>query len=174
MGKNYFDNLPSWSRGVISIIGVGAVTFIGYQIYITIKNKQDLANSLEAQKLADKELNDLKKQGISPTKTPAQFEVLSAKINEAVNDCGTETKKQFIVFLIGLNNRADLLSLISVFGVRYYRPCAVTQPISYARFLINDKTFGGDLSTLLSYDLDSSEMAKINSILKSKRIDFTF
>jgi hypothetical protein len=173
MKKNYFENLPSWSRGVISIVGVGAVAFIGYQIYISIKNKQDLSKNLEAQKLADKELADLKKSGVVPTKTPAQFEVLSAKINEAVNDCGTDEEAIYSVFN-SLNNRADLLSLISSFGIRYYRPCAATDPISYTRWMFNNNSFGGDLSSLLSYDLNSSEIAKINNILKVKKIDFTF
>jgi hypothetical protein len=40
--------------------------------------------------------------------------------------------------------------------------------------MFNNNSFGGDLSSLLSYDLDSSEIAKINNILKSKKIDFTF
>jgi hypothetical protein len=173
MQKNYFENLPSWSRGIISIVGVGAVAFIGYQIYTTIKNNRDLAKSLEAQKLADKELSDLKKNGVVPTKTASQFEVFSAKINEAVNDCGTDEQAIYTVFN-SLNNRADLLSLISAFGIRYYRPCAATDPISYTRWMFNNNSFGGDLSTLLAYDLDSSEIAKINNILKSKNIDFTF
>ena len=173
MKKNYFENLPSWSRGIISIVGVGAVAYIGYQIYVTIKNKQDLARNLEAQKLADKELSDLKKSGIVPTKSPAQFEVLSAKISEAVNGCGTDEDAIYQVFN-SLNNRADLLSLISAFGIRYYRPCPASEPISYTRWMFNNNTFGGDLSTLLSYDLDSTEIAKINNILKAKNIDFTF
>ena len=173
MNKNYFENLPSWSRGVISIIGVGAVAFIGYQIYISFKNKQDLAKNLEAQKLAEKELADLRKKGIVPTKSASQFEVLSAKINEAVNGCGTDEEAIFTAFN-SLNNRADLLSLISSFGIRYYRPCAATDPVSYTRWMFNNKSFGGDLSSMLSYDLDSSEIAKINNILKAKKIDFTF
>lgn len=173
MKKNYFENLPSWSRGVISMVGVSAVAFIGYQIYISIKNKQDLAKNLEAQKLANNELADLKKNGIVPTKSASQFEVMSAKINEAVNDCGTDEEAIYTAFN-SLNNRADLLMLISSFGIRYYRPCAATDPISYTRWMFNNNSFGGDLSSLLSYDLDSSEIAKINSILMSKKIDFTF
>lgn len=173
MNKNYFENLPSWSRGVISIVGVGTVAFIGYQIYTSIKNKQDLAKNLEAQKLANNELANLKKNGIVPTKSASQFEILSAKINEAVNGCGTDEEAIYQVFN-SLNNRADLLSLISSFGIRYYRPCAATDPISYTSWMFNNKSFGGDLSSLLSYDLDNSEIAKINSILKSKKIDFTF
>jgi hypothetical protein len=173
MKKNYFDNLPSWSRGVISIVGVGAVVYIGFQIYTSIKKNKDLEQSLEAQKLANKELNDLRKNGIVATKSPAQFEVLSAKINEAVNGCGADTDTIYSVFN-SLNNRADLLTLISSFGVRYYRPCAGTQPISYTKWLFNNESFGGDLSTLLNYDLDSSQISKINNILKAKKIDFTF
>jgi hypothetical protein len=173
MKKNYFENLPSWSRGVISIVGVGAVAFIGYQIYVTLKNKQDLAKNLEAQKLADKEISDLKKNGIVPSLSPTQFEVFSAKISEAINGCGTDEDAIYQVFN-SLKNRADILSLISAFGIRYYRPCAGTDPISYTRWMINNNTFGGDLSTLLSYDLDSTEIAKINNILKAKNIDFTF
>jgi len=173
MKKNYFDDLPSWSKGVISVVGFGAIVYVGYQIYTNYKSKIDEAKNLEAQKLSDKELQDLKKKGIVATKSPAQFEVMSAKINEAVNDCGTDEDAIYSVFN-SLNNRADLLSLISAFGIRYYRPCAATDPISYGRWIFNDKSFGGDLSSFLSYDLDSSEIAKINNILKSKNIDFSF
>jgi hypothetical protein len=173
MKKNYFENLPSWSRGVISVVGVGAIVYIAYQVYANIKTKKDIAKSLEAQKLAEIELQDLKRKGIVPTKTNAQFEVFSAKIIEAVNGCGTDEEAIYTVFN-NMNNKADVLSLISSFGVRYYRPCAATQPISYGRFVLNDKSFGGDLSTILQYDLDSTEIAKINNILQSKKIDFTF
>jgi len=173
MKKNYFENLPSWSRGVISIVGVGAVAFIGYQIYLSIKNAKELERSLKSQKLADNELEDLKKKNILPTKSTTQFEVMSDKIIEAINDCGTDEEAIYTVFN-SLNNRADLLSLISVFGVRYYRPCAVSEPVTYLKYQFDKKSFAWGLSTLLSHDLDSSEIAKINNILKAKKIDFTF
>jgi hypothetical protein len=38
MKKNYFDDLPSWSKGVISVVGFGAIVYIGYQIYTNYKS----------------------------------------------------------------------------------------------------------------------------------------
>lgn len=173
MYKKYFENLPSWSRGVISVIGVGAAAFITYQIYSKIKNAKELAKSLAAQKLADTELADLKKQGQVPTKSTSQFEIMSAKIVEAINDCGTDEDAILSVFK-SLNNRADLLLLISVFGVRYYRPCAISEPVTYLRYQIDNKSYAWGLSTFISHDLDNSEIAKLNNILQTKKIDFTF
>jgi hypothetical protein len=73
-----------------------------------------------------------------------------------------------------MNNKTDVLKLIEVFGVRYYRPCPATDPLSYTRYIFDQKIFGGNIQTWLQYDLSSSEIENINNILKGKNIDFKF
>jgi hypothetical protein len=61
-----------------------------------------------------------------------------------------------------------------MWGVQYYEPCAASQPISYTRWMWNDKTFGGSISAWLNYDLSTSEINKINVMLQSKGIKHKF
>lgn len=178
MGKGltvteYYRGLPPWARGAVSVVFVAGVGLVAYGIYKKIREKSELKDALSITKDADTELKALISKGIKPTLTPSQFESLSLRINQAANGCGTDNQAIFDVFST-LNNTADLLSLISKFGVRYYQPCAATSPISYAIWLTNEKSYGGNLPTFLYYEMSDSEVKKINSILKSKAIDYTF
>ena len=71
-----------------------------------------------------------------------------------------------------MKNTADVLSLYNAFGIYQY-PCnAAEQPLSTA---LGQKVCGtGDLAELLTSELDSSEMKKINDILAAKKINYKF
>lgn len=168
-----YDSLPPWARGVVGVIIVGGVAVIGYTLYTKIRDRARLQESLKLGDFAEKELLELAKKGIKATLTKTQLESLSLKLQEAMDGCGTSTTQVNQVFE-ELKNKADVLSLISVFSVRYYRPCAISSPISYALWLRNERAYGGNLPVWLTYDLSSSEIDKINSILASKGIDFKF
>jgi hypothetical protein len=172
LAKSY-NELPSWSKGVIGVITVGAIALVGYSIYSSIKKAKDIKNANVGGREAEKELIELAKKGIKPTYSPSQYTNWVQRLVEAISDCGTDEKSVYSVFE-NMKNKADILSLIASFGVQFYRPCGATQPISYAKYLFDNKSFGGSLSTFLEYDLSVSEIQKINKILESKKIDYKF
>jgi hypothetical protein len=166
--ERYYERQPA----AVKIIAVAGVALLGYSVYRSWKRDQDLRDANKAADLANQELQQLAAQGIRPTLTDLQFENMSQAIVEAVNGCGTDEGAIFNVFK-QLSNGADIRKLIAVFGVRYYRPCAASDPVSYSIWLVNDEAFGGTLVTLLYYDLSDSDIGEINSIMRAKGIDFT-
>lgn len=166
--ERYYERQPD----AVKIIAVAGVALLGYSVYRAWRKSQDYKDANKAADLANQELQVLATQGVTPTLSALQFENLSQTIVEAINGCGTDEESVFNVFR-QLHNSADIRKLIAVFGVRYYRPCAATDPISYSIWLANDEAFGGTLVTLLYYDLSDSDIGEINSILRGKGIDFT-
>jgi hypothetical protein len=172
LAKSY-NQLPSWSRGIIGVVGVVAIAFVGYNIYSKIKKAKDLKEANVGAREAESEINALIRKGIKPSYSPSQYTNWVQRLVEAMNDCGTDEKSVYSVFE-NMKNKADVLSMIKSFGIQYYRPCGATQPISYAKYLFDNKSFGGSLATFLQYDLSVSEIAKINKILEGKKIDYKF
>ena len=165
----YYERQPP----AVKIIVVAGLGLLGYTLYRNIKRKQDEADALRAAQAAGQELNQLQQQGVNPTYPDSQFQVFADKLVQAMTGCGTDENQIYQVFG-ALRNEADIRKLIILFGVRYYQPCAATSPVSYAIWQFNDKAYGGDLSTWLSYDLSSGEIGYINSILKGRGINYQF
>jgi len=169
----FYNDLPNWAKGVVAIGGVLIVGVFGYKIYQDVKRKKDLKQAGQSADEADVVLKNLASNGIKPNITSAQASNFSSSLVQAMNGCGTDENMIYGVFS-KMKNEADVYLLIKQFGVRYYTPCPASNPVSYAKFLIDDKAFGGDLATWLSYDLTSSEIGKINSILSGKKIKYQF
>lgn len=169
----YYKDQPTWAKGVIGITVALGTALIGYTIYKRWKARQELKEANRTAESAEKELKDLGSQGVHPTLADSQFLALSEALVEAMNDCGTDEDIVYNVFK-QMKNEADIRKLISAFGVRYYRPCAADQPISYLKYQFNDKAFGGGLATWLTYDLAADEIKKINNILTSNGVKFQF
>lgn len=99
-----------------------------------------------------------------PSISQTEAEALSANIVQASNDCGTDEDAIYAAF-DALQSRADLLLLIKTYAVRVYHAC-----------------FDGDffkdtprnLAETLTSELSSSGIGRVNTILQSKGIDFTF
>jgi hypothetical protein len=168
-----YNNLPDWAKGAVAVGGLLIVGIFGYKIYQDVKRKRDLKEANQAADEADTELNKLSNQGVKPTISISQATTLAQSLVQAMNGCGTDEKKMYGVF-DQLKNDADVYLLIKQFGVRYYTPCAASNPVSYAKYLYNDKSFGGDIGTWMGYDLTSAEIQKINGILAKKKILFRF
>lgn len=167
--ERYYEKQPA----AVKVIAVGGVAFLGYLLYRSIKRNQDEKEANKAAELAQGELQQLAQQGITPTLSDLELESMSQAIVVAIDGCGTDEDTIFSVF-DRLRNEADIRRFIIVFGVRYTQPCAASAPISYAVWLANDKAFGGPLNVFLRYDLSDSDIAHINSILRSKGIVYQF
>jgi hypothetical protein len=169
----FYNDLPNWAKGVIAVGGVAIIGIFGFKIYQDIKRKKDLKQAGQSADEANTELQNLNKQGINPTITTTQATNFASTLVQAMNGCGTDENMINSVFL-KMKNDADVYLLIKQFGVRYYTPCPASNPISYGKFLLNEKSFGGDLGTWLSYDLTASEIKKINTILTNNKIKYQF
>ena len=132
-----------------------------------------MKDATQASDQADTELRNLSNQGIKPTISSSQATTLVQSLVQSMNGCGTDENKIYGVFE-QLKNDADVYMLIKQFEVRFYTPCAASNPVSYAKFLYNNKSFGGDLGTWMGYDLTNGEVQKINGILAKKSIKFRF
>lgn len=169
----FYNDLPNWAKGVVAIGGVLIVGVFGFKIYTDIKRKKDLKEAGKSADEADAELKNLNSKGIKPTINNTQATNFATSLSQAMNGCGTDENMIYSIFS-KMKNEADVYLLIRQFGVRYYTPCPASNPVSYAKYLLNDKAFGGDLSTWLSYDLSSFEIKKINTILSNNKIKYQF
>lgn len=169
----YYSDLPSWAKGVVSVGGIAIVGFVIWNAYKKVKDKKNLQDALLVAKDAKAEAQILQSKGIKASYTQTQYEAFSLKLVEAMNGCGTSIGSVNSVFE-AMKNKTDVLRLIEVFGVRYYRPCPATDPLSYARYMYDQNIFGGNLQTWIEYDLSSKEVSNVNNILSAKNIDFKF
>jgi hypothetical protein len=171
--KNYYSELPQWAKGVL-IVGVTGIAFIvGRTIYLNARKRRVIQTANKAAVLAQAEIKEFEQQGVRATYTDSQYEAFSQSLIESMNGCGTNEEQIYEVFK-KMKNDIDIRKLISIFGIRFYRPCEATQPISYVRWQFNDEAFGGSLATYLTYELTSSEIREINSILKANNVNYVF
>ena len=168
-----YSEAPPWARGVLLVGGTALVLGTAYVVYSYIKRKMDEAEANKAGKAAQAEADALRAQGVKPTLNDTTLENMSQALIEAFNGCGTDETAVYNVFK-QLGNELDALNLIKVFAIRYYEPCAATNPGSYAIWLWNDKSFGGDLPAYINSELSASEKQKVNDILASKGITLQF
>ena len=165
----YYERQPP----AVKIIVVAGLGLLGYSIYRSIKHNQDEKDAAKAAAAAAGELAQLAAQGIHPTYDDSQFYVFINSLVQAMTGCGTDESAIYQVFR-QMRNEADIRRLIQLFGVQYYQPCVWTSPVSYSIWQVNDKAYGGDLATWLSYDLSDSEISNINNVLKGNGLTFQF
>lgn len=165
----YYERQPP----VVKIIVAAGLGLLGYSVYRSIRHSQEVRDASQAATAAAEELAALANQGVHPSYSDSQYEVLVNQLVQAMNGCGTDEDQVYQVFS-QIRNSADVRKLLVAFGVQYYQPCAATSPVSYSIWLINDQAYGGDLATFLSYDLSSDELNEINSILQGNGVDLQF
>ena len=170
---SYYKELPSWAKGVVVVGGIAIAYFTAKQLIARIKKQAEKKFDLQESESATSDLQNLAQQGIKPTLSNTQIDNIINSLVESMNDCGTNENAIYNQFK-KLNNTADVYLLLKRWQIRYYRPCAISSPISFAKYQFNDKAFGGNLSTWLTYDMTSSEILSINKILSDKKINFKF
>ena len=131
---NYYKELPSWAKGVVVVGVLGASYILISQTISRIRKGKDMKASLVESDIAKEELLELQRKGIHPTLKKSQIETIINSLVDAMNDCGTNENRIYDAFK-KLNNEADLKLLIQDWKIRFYRPCAASQPISFAKFL---------------------------------------
>jgi hypothetical protein len=170
---DYYKELPSWAKGAVVVGGIAISYFVISRTISRIRKAKDIKDVQRETNFANQDLLELARKGIKPTIDRTQMEIIIKSLEDAMNGCGANQTRIENAFK-KLNNEADLKMLIRDFGVRYYTPCAISSPISYAIYLTDNKHFGGTVATWLNYDLGTSDVNKINKILADKKINFKF
>ena len=133
----------------LTILGIGA--YAVYKLGSAIGKKLTLSN-------ADKDIREATQAGQTASYSAATYSQLADKIYSAVMyTWGTDEQAIYDVFNL-MKNNIDVANLIKAFGKRRLE------------FSTQDLELGAHLSN----DLDSSEIAKVNSILASKNITYRF
>lgn len=163
----YYKGLPPWGRGVVVVGGAVVAVIVVAKIYKGIKNKIAENNAmLEAQQSAS-DLKDLIGMGVNPTYPNSQYESWSNQLVQAFTGCGTDVDAVYSIFK-NIQNEADILKLISTYGIRPYDKCM------HWIYL-----FGGGVQNLslpgaMTSELSSSDIDNINNLLASKGIKYRF
>lgn len=171
--EKYYADQPRVTKGIINVIVVGGVAFAGWQLWKAAKRREELKKAMELANIAASELAKLAQQGIRPKYYDSQYELWANQLQEAMAGCGTD-EDMILAVMAHMQNDADVLKLIERFGVRYYRPCAGSQPISYAMYLLDSQSFGGGLGEWFGYDLSAEDIADINEELASNGVKYRF
>ena len=156
-----FNALPFYGKVAVGIGGVIVVYIVGKSISTYLSN--DRMRMLKESESAGGKLAELAVKGIKPTYSNTQYEAFSNKIVAAINDCGTDEQAVYDVFN-QLKNEAYLYKLIEVYKLRKFKGCGS----SYFGF--EERSLSGSIT----YEMSSSEIRKINDIMKSKNINYSF
>lgn len=146
-------NIPPLAQ---NLIVVGA---LGITAYLLLKGKspnKDLPN------FAATELDKLIAAGNGPTISESEAAGFSATIVAAADDCGTDEDAIWNVML-QLNNTADVLLLIKVYGIRQYKGCFDGDFFGY---------HNRNLAETLTSELSGTWIGNINQLFINRGINF--
>jgi hypothetical protein len=165
--KQSYMNLPPATRGLVTVVGVGIGLWIVYRIY---KNLQETRSGVVTEDRAamqedrgwSRDIDNLNQNPVTrATITKAQAASFASSIHAALDGYGTDENAIFSIFRY-LKNNADFAEVANAYG---------TREVSSGRFN-PEPNFKGSMSAALTNELSSSEKAKINKILASKKITY--
>jgi len=157
-----YASLPSWSRGVIAVVGVGFIVFSSYLIYKGV-NKIINPPPRTSDEESKDDLKNLSKSGIKATYSDTQYSTWAEQMHVAMKWNGTDEDAIYRV-LNYMKNDADVLKLIEAYGKK---PEIGT---TFVTWFDTDLT----LPEQIASDLNASEIVKCNNILATKGIKFRF
>lgn len=140
----------------IEIILLLGVVYMIYDLFFKKKTEQEIK-----EKEIDKELNEKK---LSYPKS--QYYSFADSLETAMENATTDEETIYSVFR-KLKNNNDYLMLQKAFGSRVYSGELFGVLISYIDF-----TNGNTLEQWLHFELDDSEINKLNDILKLRKITY--
>ena len=167
----YYKDLPSWAKGVV-VIGGGLVAYLGVTtIMRKIKQAKETAMAMQEVDSANSELQAEIRNGKKPTINNTIAEAISNGIISASNDCGTDEKLIFSQF-DKVNNQADILLLVQVFGLRKKIRCVFSDDPRES--FMSAYTPPMSLSAILNSELDTTQLQTLNNKLATKGIKYKF
>jgi len=143
--------VPEPIRGVFYIVAAASVVYGAYKLYNKITTPDPVKGSKD-------DLSELSKKGVLPTLSDGQIQGLVSRIVSAAsgqNLLGTDENAIYSAFAL-LKNDADFSKLVIAFGEQ-------RKSFSFAN---------ADLYGWISHELDDSELAHLNQLLKTKNISY--
>jgi hypothetical protein len=137
----------NWVKLAITIVVIGVAGWI--LTWLLIKGITFFKNKALEKKVVDKANAEIKDTDV--TLTPSELSNLADRLYSAMSGPGTDEEAVYAAFRL-LRTRSDLMSLIKAFGVRK----------------------GETLPQWLTGDLSRREIEKLNAILVSNRINYSF
>lgn len=158
-----FSELPPWAKGVISVGLLAGGAFIVYKLVqnFGVRGRQEIQENIN---IKDELKEELTKNTLSYKSS--QYDSMANVLETAMENAGTDEETIFSIFRM-LKNNADYLMLQKTFGKRKYSGelfGVLTSAI--------DPTRGNTLQQWLRFELSSSEIQKINDILKNRKITY--
>jgi len=157
------NDIPSWSKGVISIVIAGAGAFALFKLYKYLSTLKEQEGQKAELTTTEDQLKKLKEQGKSAGITRAQVDQIANKLQTAINGYGTHYNTIYSV-LIQIKNEVDLLNVRKAYGIR---------KVNSGSFNFADD-FSGTLDQTMVEELSQSDIQKINLMLAKKGISNRF
>ena len=149
-------SIPEINKGQLITLGIVVVAFVAVIVLVAVKWNQIKAwiRNKQIEKTYDEQIV---KSEISLT--AAQAQGVADKMYAAMNGPGTDFKNLYAAFAV-INSYSDLMLVIKCFGQRKG----------------SWNWFGSEASLMewIAADCDAGEISKINALLASKNINFTF
>ena len=162
-----FNNLPSWAKGTIAVIGtVGVAIGVIYGVKAVkniIKNKNTEGQNKEVES-ASTDLEALNKSSKTKQKlSNLSIQTIANAIKDESDGIGLEHNYYWSVStqLNKLQNNADYLALVEAFGIR---------TINSGIYFVPD--FKGTLSQVIHHALPQSDVDDLNRLLQKKGIKY--
>jgi len=166
-----YTELPSWAKGVV-VVGGLAIGYIAITSIISaIKGAVNKGKSEQEVNTAKDELQEQINSGNKPTIARSSAEAIASAILIASNDCGTDDNLIMGAF-DNINNQADMLLLIDVFGLRAKVRCPFSSDTRESFW--SSKTPPMSLSAMVSSELSGSQIKSLNAKLATKGITYKF
>ena len=121
----YYQSLPAWARGVVSIAAIGAVGLIGYSVYKKVKSLKEKKESNEVANSAEDEYLKLKKQGQKLSYPEPNYFSAANAVKNALDGCETYVGEEEALFAVlnVVKKPIDWYYLVNVFGSRKIDDC---------------------------------------------------
>jgi len=154
-----FKELPTWAKGVVALIVVGGAGVIIYTIYKKVSN---ITGNKDDRQQLNAEKDELKNMKPPPTISKGQAEAMANAIFVAFDGYASDESSVYTQFE-KVKNNADWLMLSQAYG---------TREISSGKFN-PEPNYTGTLIGACNSELDASERAKANAILRKNGVTYT-
>lgn len=151
-----FLGLPPWAKGVVAVAAVGIAAYAFFKITQKLSSEEQ-----QDEKEGKDVLNELEKEAKKKPATyaPSQYKSFANTIETAGFDLGTDEDAIYSTFR-KLKNNTDYLSLLNAWG----KPNRTVYDWGVGRKMT--------LPQFLRWEMNDSEVKKVNDILKSKGITY--
>jgi hypothetical protein len=169
-----YSELPSWAKGIV-VVGGLVVGYVAVNSIIkAIKGNAEQKKQEQEVNTAQSELQQQINKGVKQTLSDSSLQAMSSAIVEGANDCDVSGSgaNSIIAQFDKIQNEADILAFVKVFGLRKKVRCPFTSDTRESFF--SSSTPPLSLSAMLSSELKQSQIDTINKKLSSKGIKYKF